>query len=142
MNREIKIITLGDIFRNIETEEKAFKFLNYIQNLQEENENRISESLSYDLATARVKELENKITNLQEEIKQYQKELEKADSITQSCIFQGKQNSEISFRNCLNKVTDYKSRIDEAIKYIEEKGRLKYYPNELLNILQGENNDI
>lgn len=37
MNREIKIITLGDIFKNIETEEKAFEFLNYIQNLQQEN---------------------------------------------------------------------------------------------------------
>lgn len=36
MNREIKIITLGDIFKNIETEEKAFEFLNYIQNLQQE----------------------------------------------------------------------------------------------------------
>ena len=30
----IKIITLGDIFKNIETEEKAFKFLNYIKKLQ------------------------------------------------------------------------------------------------------------
>ena len=38
MNKEIeKILTLGDIFESIETEEKAFEFLNYIQNLQEEN---------------------------------------------------------------------------------------------------------
>lgn len=55
----------------------------------------------------------------EEEIKDYQKELEKADSITQSCIFAGKENSEKSFRNCLNKLTDYKSRIDKAIEYIE-----------------------
>lgn len=39
MNKEeIKIITLGDIFKNIETEEKAFKFLNYIKELQQENQ--------------------------------------------------------------------------------------------------------
>ena len=39
MNKEeIKIITLGDIFRNFETEEQAFEFLKYIKNLQQENE--------------------------------------------------------------------------------------------------------
>lgn len=37
MNKEeIHIITLGDIFKNIETEEKAFKFLDYIKQLQQE----------------------------------------------------------------------------------------------------------
>ena len=38
MSEEIKIITLGDIFKNIETEEKAFKFKDYIINLQQENQ--------------------------------------------------------------------------------------------------------
>ena len=38
MKVEIKIITLGDIFKNIETEEKAFRFKNYIRDLQQENE--------------------------------------------------------------------------------------------------------
>lgn len=39
MNKEeIKIITLGDIFRNLETEEQAFEFLKYIKNLQQENQ--------------------------------------------------------------------------------------------------------
>ena len=38
IKKEIKIITLGDIFKNIETEEKAFKFLNYIKELQQENQ--------------------------------------------------------------------------------------------------------
>ena len=38
MNKEgIKIITLGDIFCNLETEEQAFEFLKYIKNLQQEN---------------------------------------------------------------------------------------------------------
>lgn len=32
--REIKIITLGDILKNIETEDKAFMFLKYIKGLQ------------------------------------------------------------------------------------------------------------
>ena len=39
MNKEeTKIITLGDIFRNLETEEQAFEFLKYIKNLQQENQ--------------------------------------------------------------------------------------------------------
>ena len=39
MNKEeIKIITLGDIFRNLETKEQAFEFLKYIKNLQQENQ--------------------------------------------------------------------------------------------------------
>ena len=38
IKEEIKIITLGDIFKNIETDEKAFKFLNYIKKLQQENQ--------------------------------------------------------------------------------------------------------
>ena len=37
MNKEeMEIITLGDKFRNLETEEQAFEFLKYIKNLQQE----------------------------------------------------------------------------------------------------------
>lgn len=43
-----------------------------------------------------------------EDIKEYQKELEKADSITQSCIYNGKINSEISYRKSLNELEKYK----------------------------------
>lgn len=32
---------------------------------------------------------------------------------------------------------DYKERVRKAIQYIEEKGRLKYNPDELINILRG-----
>lgn len=47
MNKEeIKIITLGDIFRNLETEEQAFEFLKYIKNLQQENE-QLKEKVKY-----------------------------------------------------------------------------------------------
>lgn len=35
--KELNIITLGDIFKNIENEEKAFKLLYYIKQLQQEN---------------------------------------------------------------------------------------------------------
>ena len=48
MSDEIKIITLGDIFKNIETEEKAFKFKDYITNLQtieREYSNLLSENI-------------------------------------------------------------------------------------------------
>ena len=38
MSEEIKIITWGDIFKNIETEEKAFKFKDYITSLQQKVE--------------------------------------------------------------------------------------------------------
>ena len=57
MNNEImKIITLGDIFKNLETEEKAFKFKDYITNLQNENQ-RLNTNLS---------ELQNAIDNIAE----------------------------------------------------------------------------
>ena len=47
MNKEeIKIITLGDIFRNLETEEQAFEFLKYIKNLQQENQ-ELKEDISF-----------------------------------------------------------------------------------------------
>lgn len=63
---------------------------------------------------------------LREEIKEYQKELEKADSITQSCIFNGKKESEISYRKALNELEktnkenqELKDRIDKVGKAIE-----------------------
>ena len=56
---------------------------------------------------------------LQQENKQLKAELQKADSITQSCIFEGKEKSTINFRECLNKLDLYKSVIDEVREYIE-----------------------
>ena len=46
---------------------------------------------------------------LKKEIKEYQEELSKADSITQSCIFNGAKESAISYRKCLNELDKYKS---------------------------------
>ena len=43
MNKEIKIITLGDIFKNIETEEKALSFKDFIKYLQQKVEQQDKE---------------------------------------------------------------------------------------------------
>lgn len=43
-----------------------------------------------------------------------QEELQKADIITQSCIFEGKEESTINFRECLNKLKLYKEVIEEV----------------------------
>ena len=46
--------------------------------------------------------------------------MEKADSITQSCIFNGKKESEISFRKCLNMLEKHKNQQKEFINYLED----------------------
>ncbi len=84
----------------------------------------------------------NKIEQLQQENKQLKEELQKADSITQSCILEGKEESTINFRQCLNKLTLYKEVIEEvreAIKhycsYRTNEGFLEHCMNQLLQIL-------
>ena len=88
--------------------------------------------------------LQQKVEQLEKEVNEYQKELEKADSITQSCIFQGKQESEISFRNCLNKLEQLENIRKEIKEYVKSKNFEENFPyvmNEcqvrsfLLNIL-------
>lgn len=84
---------------------------------------------------------ENK--QLKKEIKEYQEELSKADSITQSCIFNGAKESAISFRECLNELDKYKSLyqnekdkndtlkriIKEVKKYLEGAYEMATYTN-------------
>ena len=65
------------------------------------------------------------ILQLQQENKQLKEELQKADSITQSCIFEGKEESTINFRECLNTLALYKEVIEEVREYIEDSC---YYP--------------
>lgn len=60
------------------------------------------------------------ITNLQEENQKLKKELSKADSITQSCIYDGKKESEISYRKCLNMLEDYKQENQKLVKVFDE----------------------
>ena len=57
---------------------------------------------------------------LKKQVEQYQQELEKADSITQSCIFNGKKESEISFRKCLNMLEKHKNQQKEFIEYMNK----------------------
>ena len=66
---------------------------------------------------------EQLIGQLQQENKQLKEELQKADSITQSCIFEGKEESTISFRECLNKLELYKEVIDEVREYTKKEIR-------------------
>ena len=62
---------------------------------------------------------------LKKQVEQYQQELEKADSITQSCIFNGKEESKISYRKCLNILDKKEAQQKEFINYLEdEKNRL------------------
>lgn len=70
--------------------------------------------------------LQQKVEQLEKEVNEYQKELEKADSITQSCIFQGKQESKISFRKCLNRLEQLENIRKEAIKATKDVKQFVY----------------
>ena len=69
---------------------------------------------------------------LKKQVEQYQQELEKADSITHSCIFNGKKESEISFRKCLNMLEKLKNQQKEFIEWLEVMNRM--YQNEYKDI--------
>ena len=56
---------------------------------------------------------------LKQENQQLKEELQKSDSITQSCIFQGKEESTINFRKRLKQLDLYKSVMDEVKEYIK-----------------------
>ena len=56
---------------------------------------------------------------LKKQVEEYENELEKADSITQSCIFNGKKESEISYRKCLNMLEKHKNQQKKFIEYLE-----------------------
>ena len=85
------------------------------------------------------KELFNEMSNWREEAKElkkqleeYQQELEKADSITQSCIFNGKEGSKISYRKCLNMLDKKETQQKEFIEWLEAMSKM--YENEYKDI--------
>ena len=81
----------------------------------------ISNSYALNLALSILEERQNLLNdNLK-----LKEELQKADSITQSCIFEGKEESTINFRECLNKLKLYKEVIEEVREHIEDSC---YYP--------------
>lgn len=87
MNKEeIKIITLGDIFDNIETEEKAFKFKDYIKDLQQKVEqqekeiDRLSKKYENAVADYETQKYEvNRLNNIINELEKYLEEESKYD---------------------------------------------------------------
>lgn len=56
---------------------------------------------------------------LKKQLDEYQKELEKADNLTQICIFKGKEESKISYRKCLNILDKKEAQQKEFIKYLD-----------------------
>lgn len=129
---------LLDYITNLQTIEQQYSALlsenaeleNKITNLQEENENRISESLSYDLAKAKTKEIREKNIFLQDKIEKYKKSNEEYIEL----------NKELYYR--IDKAIEY---IENDMPYLEEPDddyennhkMVEYDNSVLLNILQG-----
>ena len=68
---------------------------------------------------------------LKKQLEEYQQELEKADSITQSCIFNGKEESKISYRKCLNMLDKKETQQKEFIEYLEYQVKLQEKLNDI-----------
>lgn len=85
-------------------------------------------------------ELLTYIRFLEQEIKEYKLELQKADSITQSCIFNGKKESEISFRKCLNRLEKSEKARKDAIEELYIWGEIlnPEFQQKMLDILNIE----
>ena len=62
---------------------------------------------------------DEQIRQLKKQVEEYQKELEKADNLTQICIFKGKEESKISYRKCLNILDKKETQQKEFIDYLE-----------------------
>ena len=88
-----------------------------IEQLQQENQEL---NQKYENAVADYETTMSELQELKKQLEEYENELEKADSITQSCIFNGKKESEISFRNCLNMLEKHKNQQKEFIKFLED----------------------
>lgn len=100
----------------------------YIEMIEKENRELNLELSGYRQAILNNKEmlgLKEENQELKKQVEEYQQELEKADSITQSCVFNGKEESKISYRKCLNMLDKKETQQKEFIKYLEdEKNRL------------------
>ena len=67
-----------------------------------------------------VEDLLKENQELKKQVEEYENELEKADSITQSCIFNGKKESEISYRKCLNMLEKHNNQQKDFINFLED----------------------
>lgn len=70
--------------------------------------------------SSEVDEKDKQIDVLKKQVDEYQKELEKADNLTQICIFKGKEESETSYRKCLNILDKKEIQQKEFIKWLED----------------------
>ena len=86
-----------------EIRENETKLIDEIKQLEKENQ-----------------KLQRENKKLKEQLGKYKIELEKADSITQSCIFDGKKESKISYRKLLNLVKKNKIQQKEFIEYMNK----------------------
>lgn len=78
-----------------------------------------------------VNSCQEEIRQLKKQVEQYQQELEKADSITQSCIFHGKEESKISYRKCLNILDKKETQQKEFIEYLKHQVKLQEELNDI-----------
>ena len=88
-----------------------------IDELQQESQKLQTEKEQLNIL---VNSCQEEIRRLKKQLEEYQEELEKADSITQSCIFNGKKESEISYRKCLNMLEKHKNQQKEFIEYMNK----------------------
>jgi len=71
------------------------------------------------------------------QMKEYSKKLRLENNIKKKDYIEKLAKKNLRQKNIVKK---YKNIIDNAINYVEDKGRLKYKPNELIKILKGEIN--
>ena len=64
-------------------------------------------------------ELIQTVFGLLDENKKLKEELQKADSITQSCIFDGKEESQLNYRKAIKMIEELHNKIEEANKTID-----------------------
>ena len=131
MDEKIKIITIGDIFENVETKEKVFKFKDYITNLQqkvEQYENPDDMTLFYMWLDEKAKD---KMKQLQEERNMFKESFETMTKnyfeLQQELLSKKLNVKDIEYKEKML----YKSRIDKAIEYIEE--HIKYECDDTIN---------
>ena len=86
---------------------------------------------------------ENYVRKLEQENEQLKKELQKADSLTQSCIFEGKEESELNFRKAINIIKELRSWLEETIPNTMDTMKRIAFIDVLskLNELEGDKND-
>lgn len=121
MNKEeIKIITLGDVFCNLETQEQAFEFLKYIKNLQQENKElkkqlEVGEEQYNDLVEEK-EELQEQLSIKTLQLEEYKNQVDKG--LYSTCL---------PYRTGYDKaVEEMENQQKEFIKYLEDESKEIY----------------